>query len=158
VSAGAAGLVIVDVERPTAPRIDQTFDGGGAIGDLRQTVVGMTNDSVYAYLADGKNGLHVVQLVTPEDGGRSAYGFSPRPKPALIATRRTHGECLTVAEGMDRDRAVDETGNQVTVFGRWGGRPLDLGEMRGLYQKDGKVWRVTNAPDHSKKIAKPVKK
>jgi len=65
---------------------------------------------------------------------------------------------VTVAEGMDRDRAVDESGHQVTIFGRWGGRPLDLGEMRNLYLKNGEVWRASNAPDESRKLKKPAKK
>jgi hypothetical protein len=146
VAGGAQGLVIVDIERPRAPKIDQVFDGGGAIGDLHQVKVGMTNDSVFAYLADGVRGLHVVQLVTPEDGGRSAYGFSPRPMPKLIATRPTGGPALAVAKGLDRDRAVDESGHQMAVFGRFEGRPLDLEEMRRLFLKDGAVWRVENAP------------
>ncbi len=147
VSAGADGLVIVDVETPTRPRLDQKFDGGGAIWDLRQTKVAMAYDSLYGFLADGRNGFHVIQLVTPEDGGRSAYGFSPRPRPALIASHSTDGPALAVAKGLDRDRAVDESGNQMAVFGRIGGRPFNLEEMRRLFIRDGGLYTVTNLPD-----------
>jgi hypothetical protein len=98
----------------------------------------MVNDSVYALVADGTTGLHVLQLVTPQDGGRSAYGFSPEPRPKWIAQRRTGGPALAIAKGLDRDRAVDESGHQVSVFGRIGGRPFTRDEMqRMLLMKDG---------------------
>jgi hypothetical protein len=133
VAAGKKGLVILDVENPERPKIDQTFDANGAIDDLNHVVVAMTNDSFYAYLADGDNGLRVLSLVTPDDGGRSAYGFSPRPMPKLLATYETDSPALALSKGLDRDRAVDESGHQVAVFGRIGGRPLNLAEMRRLY-------------------------
>ena len=46
--------------------------------------LGITYASEFAYLADGKNGLRVVQLTSPGDAGQQ--GFSPRPTPQLIAT------------------------------------------------------------------------
>ncbi|MCA9433552.1 MAG: hypothetical protein KC940_23735, partial [Candidatus Omnitrophica bacterium] len=53
-----------------------------------------------------------------------------------------------VAEGLERDRAVDESGNQVSIFGRLGGRPLNLEEMQKLYlTQEGKVFKVKNEPD-----------
>lgn len=137
VAAGAEGLVIVDVERPEEPRRDQVFDAEGRISDLNAVVIGMTNDSQYAYLADGENGLHVLSVVTPEDGGRSAYGFAPRPLPKWLATRKTGSPALALSRGLDRDRAVDESGHQVAVFGRIGGRPFNLEEMRRLYLTAG---------------------
>lgn len=90
VAAGADGLVIVDVERPEAPRIDQTFTADGAINDARDVKVAMTNASVFAYIADGVNGLRVVQLVSA-NGTPGAFGFSPRPTPTLIASHPTGG-------------------------------------------------------------------
>jgi len=136
VAGGAEGLVIVDVERPRQPRLARTFDAEGRIGDLHQVKVAMTNDSVYAYLADGSRGFHVLSLVTPEDGGRSAYGFAPEPRPKWIATYPTAGPARAIAKGLDRDRAVDESGHQVAVFGRIGGRPLTRTEMQRLYVGD----------------------
>jgi len=147
VAAGAQGLVILDVERPEEPKLDQVFDADGAIDDLNAVVVGMTNDSQYAYLADGENGLRVVALVTPDDGGRSAYGFAPRPMPRLIASRRTDSPALALSRGLDRDRAVDESGHQVAVFGRIGGRPLNLTELRRLFLTSfGDVFLVDERP------------
>jgi hypothetical protein len=42
---------------------------------------------------------------------------------------------------------VDESGNQIAVFGRIGSRPFNLEEMRKLYlDKAGKPWFVSDAP------------
>ena len=106
--------------------------------------VGMTNASLFAYVADGKNGLRVLQMMSP-DKSADLWGFSPRPEPGLIATYKTRGEALALSKGLDRDRAVDESGNQVAVFGRRGSRPFNLEEMRKLYIRDGKLYTVTNA-------------
>jgi hypothetical protein len=42
---------------------------------------------------------------------------------------------------------VDESGNQLAVFGRRGARPFNLQEMRRMYLRDGKLYTVTNEPD-----------
>jgi len=149
VAAGADGIAIVDVTTPTAPKLLQTWNAEGVLRDTWQVKVGMVNDSVYGIVADGKNGMHVVQLVTPEDGGRSAYGFAPEPRPKWIARRDTVGPAVAIAEGLERDRAVDESGHQVSVFGRIGGRPFNLAEMQKLYLRDGKVWTVADTPPAS---------
>ncbi len=145
VSAGEQGLVIVDVENPEKPKIDQTFDAGGAMNDTRCCRVAMTNASLFAYVADGKNGLRVVQLTSPETVPQF-NGFSPRVKPELIATYPTHAPALSLSKALDRDRAVDESGNQLSVFGRIGARPFNLEEQRRFYVRDGKLFRVTDAP------------
>jgi len=145
VAGGKQGLVIVDIERPAQPRLDQVFTADGALNDTRDVKVGMTNASVFAYLADGRNGLRVVQLVSPEDTP-GHYGFSPRPTPRLIATFHTHGPALAISEGIDRDRAVDETGHQLAVFGRRGSRPFNREEMQRLYLRDGRLYSVTDQP------------
>jgi hypothetical protein len=145
VASGSQGLTIVDVERPEQPRVDQRFTADGALNDARDVKVAMTNASVFAYVADGGNGLRVVQLVSA-NATAGAFGFSPRPAPRLVATYRTRAPALSVSKGLDRDRAVDESGNQVAVFGRRGARPLTFDEMRRLYLRDGKVWTVTDAP------------
>ncbi len=141
VAAGKNGLVIVDVERPESPRIDQIFDADGVIDDARDVKVGMTNASTFAYVADGHNGLRVIQLSSPRDTP-GYQGFSPRPTPRLIATYPTKGPALAVSKGLDRDRAVDESGHQLAVFGRLGARPLNLEEQQRLYLRNGAVYRV----------------
>lgn len=145
VSAGAQGLVIIDVERPEHPRIDQTYNADGKINDLNDTKIGMTDASVFAYLADGKNGLRVLDLISPNDLP-TYQGFSPRPSPRLIATFATHGPALAIPKGLDRDRAVDESGNQLAVFGRRGARPFTLEEARKLYMRAGQVYTVSDKP------------
>src|SRR5262249_54462403 len=124
VAAGSHGLVILDVEHPELPRIDQVFTANGCINDLHDVKLAITYVSEFAYLADGKNGLRIVQLTSPETPGN--YGFSPRPTPELIATYKIphSGEAVSVCRALDRDRAVDESGNQIGVFGRVGARPL----------------------------------
>lgn len=143
VAAGKEGLVIVDIEQPESPRIDQVFNANGQINDARDVKVGMTNASVFAYLADGHNGLRVIQLISPRDDPQFG-GFSPRPKPKLIATYHTHGPALALSKGLDRDRAVDESGHQVAVFGRLGARPLNLEEQQRLFLRDGDVYSVSD--------------
>jgi hypothetical protein len=145
VAAGKQGLAIVDIERPEAPKVASLFNAGGRINDLNDVKVGMVNASGFAFLADGHNGMHVVQLFSPEDN-TSHYGFSPAPTPSLIATYHTHHAALAVSEGIDRDRAVDESGNQLAVFGRRGARPLNGDEQRRLYVRDGRLYTVTNSP------------
>ena len=145
VAAKAQGLVIIDVERPEHPFIDQVYTAGGQLNDARAVKVGMTDASLFAYVADGVNGLRVVQLMSPETPGYT--GFSPRPRPdlpdhGLIATYRTRGPAVALSKGLDRDRAVDESGRQVAVFGRRGARPFNLEEQRRLYLRDGAVYTV----------------
>ena len=145
VSAGAQGLAIVDVERPAEPKLDQTFNAGGEINDLNDVKVGMVAGSAFAFLADGKNGLRVLQIVSPEDDPLFS-GFSPRPKPKLIANFKTKGPALAISKGIDRDRAVDESGNQLAVFGRRGARPLNHAETESLLKLDGKIFTVGDTP------------
>ncbi len=143
VAGGSQGVVIVDVERPEQPRVDQVFNAAGSLNDVNDVKVAMTNASVFGYVADGRNGLRVLQLVSSNETP-GAMGFSPRPVPRLIASFKTHGPALAISKGLDRDRAVDESGNQVAVFGRRGGRPLNQEEMRRMYLRDGSVWSVTD--------------
>ncbi|HKM90064.1 MAG TPA: multiheme c-type cytochrome [Candidatus Acidoferrales bacterium] len=145
VSAGAQGLAIVDVERPEAPKLDQVFTADGAMNDVNDVKVGMVAGSAFAFVADGKNGMRVLQIVSPEDDPLFS-GFSPRPKPKLIANYKTHGPALAISKGIDRDRAVDESGNQLAVFGRRGARPLNHAESESLYMLDGKVFTVSDTP------------
>jgi hypothetical protein len=59
------------------------------------------------------------------------------------------GQALAISEGVDRDRAVDESGNQISVFGRVGARPLNLEEQRRMYLHNGQVWKVSDDPRDS---------
>lgn len=145
VAGGKQGLVIVDVERPEHPKLDQVFNAGGEIDDTRDVKLGMTAASAFAYLADGENGLRIVQLFAPNDTP-NYLGFSPRPTPKLIATRHTKGPALAVSKGIDRDRAVDEDGNQLTVFNRRGSRPFNRAEAERMYLRNGELYTVTKEP------------
>lgn len=141
VSAGKNGIAIVGVENPESPRLDQTYNAEGKLNDVNDVKIGMVAASAFAFVADGKNGLRVLQILSPWDDPAHFSGFSPRPTPKLIATAHTRGPALALSKGIDRDRAVDESGNQLAVFGRRGARPLNRAESRALYLHTG-----TNEP------------
>ena len=142
VANGSHGLAIVDVERPTQPRLITQFTANGELRDVRDVVVASTNASLFAYVADGSDGLKVVQLTSPASQP-NLYGFSPEPKPALIARYPTRTPALALSRPLERDRAVDETGGQIAVFGRRGSRPFTLAEMQRLYlDAKGEPWFV----------------
>jgi hypothetical protein len=144
VAAGAEGLAIIDVERPESPKLLTKFNAEGKLTDAQDVVVGSTNASLFAYVADGRNGLKVLQLTSP-DSQPKFYGFSPEPRPKLIAWRDTASPALALSKGLDRDRGVDETGGQIAVFGRIGSRPFTWDEMKRFYQRpDGSVWTVSD--------------
>jgi hypothetical protein len=141
VAAGKQGVAIINVEQPEQPKLDRMFTADGALNDVRDIKIGMVDASAFAFVADGDNGLRVLQILSPEDSANS-YGFSPRPTPKLIATYRTAGPALAISKGVDRDRAVDESGNQIAVFGRRGARPFTRDEAAKLYLRDGQVYTV----------------
>ncbi|MEN8720381.1 MAG: hypothetical protein ABF296_08985, partial [Oceanococcaceae bacterium] len=146
VAAGAEGLAIIDITKPDQPRLHSRFTAQGALTDARDVVVATTNASLFAYVADGKNGLKVVQLTSPSSQPRF-YGFSPEPRPELIASYATSSPALALSKGLDRDRAVDETGHQMAVFGRIGSRPFNYVEQREFYLDDeGQPWFVRDDP------------
>ncbi len=148
VAAGKDGVAIVDVERPDKPRLEQLFNADGVLKDAHQIKVAMTNASLFAYVADGAGGLKVLQLTDPETMPNYS-GFSPRPQPRLIASYKTKGEALAISKPLDRDRAADESGNQISVFGRRGARPFNLLETMRLMRTDGgagQFFTVTDRP------------
>jgi hypothetical protein len=140
VAAGAEGLVIIDIEKPRKPSLYMKYTADGALNDARDVTVGSTNASLFAYVADGRNGLKVIQLTAP-DTQPNFYGFSPEPKPQLIAWRKTRWPALSLSKGLERDRAVDETGGQIAIFGRLGSRPFTRKEMEKFYlDAQGRPW------------------
>lgn len=155
VAGGSEGLVIVDIEKPLKPFVENKFTANGQLNDARDVVVGTTNASLFAYVADGANGLKVVQLTSP-DLQPKFYGFSPTPNPELVAWRKTASPAIALSKGLDRDRAVDETGGQIAVFGRIGARPFTRSEMNAFYMRpDGRVWTVTDKVERDKYLPKP---
>ncbi|MGH7095626.1 MAG: multiheme c-type cytochrome [Stellaceae bacterium] len=141
---GRDGLAIVDVERPEQPHLYMQYTADGKMTDANDVVVAATNASDFAYVADGVNGLKVIQLMSPTSQP-NFYGFSPAPKPHLIAWKPTESPALSLSRGLERDRAVDETGNQIAVFDRIGSRPFRLNEMKKLYMVHNRVFHVTDS-------------
>lgn len=147
VAAKAQGLAIVDITRPLAPSIHRMVTFDGALNDAEDVIVGSTNASAFAYVADGRNGLKVIQLTSPSSQP-NFYGFSPKPEPELIAWAKTPTPAIALSKGLDRDRAVDETGGQIAVFGRLGSRPFRRQEMERLFlTRSGAPWKVSDEPD-----------
>ena len=86
--------------------------------------------------------MRAVQLTSPRRVPQ-IFGWSPKPSPQLIASFKTKGRALSISRGLDRDRAVDESGNQLAVFGRVGARPFTFDEMVRFYRlPDGKLFKV----------------
>jgi hypothetical protein len=149
VAAKHEGLAIINVTNPLKPFIyaKETLDG--TLNDVEDVIIASTNASLFAYVADGRNGLKVLQLTSP-DSQRNFYGFSPAPVPELIAWAKTPTPAIALSKGLDRDRAVDETGGQMAVFGRLGSRPFTRPEMERLFlRRDGVPWKVSDEPDMS---------
>jgi hypothetical protein len=145
VAAGSRGIVILDIQNAEEPKVDQVFNADGCMNEVTDIELGITYNSEFAYVADGHNGMRVVQLTSPQTPGYE--GFSPRPTPKLIATYKPeHGKIINIARGLDRDRAVDESGNQIGVFGRVGARPLNGAEQQKMYLRNGLPWYVTDDP------------
>jgi hypothetical protein len=140
VAGGKEGVVIVDVEKPEKPFVDQVFSE--ELHDVNDVKVASTNASAFAYVADGEGGLKILQLTSPQWTPTYA-GFSPRPLPHLIAKRHTEGPALAISKGLDRDRAADESGNQLSIFNRIGARPMTLPEMQRLYMRNGSIYTVS---------------
>jgi hypothetical protein len=144
VAAGKEGIAIVDMLHFKAPKLVDKFTADGVIDDATALTTGLTNASLFAYVADGKNGLRVIELWTPSRSN-GTYGFSPKPTPRLVASKKTGGPAVAISTGMIRDRGVDESGNQIGVFGRIGSRPLNKKEREAFYLRGGKLYRVNDA-------------
>ncbi len=160
VAAGKQGLAIIDIENPENPKLDQIYNAGGEIDDAYDVKTGMTNASLYAYIAGGHKGLQIVQLICPDETP-GHFGFSPRPTPRLIASHHFHvGGAYAVSEGIDRDRAVDEAGYQLSVFGRRGARPMNSDEMRRMmYTQNGagEMLMVPKITDNDRKKNRDIR-
>ena len=147
VAAKQDGLVILNITNPRSPKVYQKVTLDGTLNDAEDVIVGSTNASLFAYVADGRNGMKVLQLTSP-DSQRNFYGFSPAPVPELIAWAKTPSPAIALCKGLDRDRAVDETGGQMAVFGRLGSRPFTRDEMERLFMtRSGIPWKVSDDVD-----------
>ena len=143
VADGADGLAFIDISNPEKPKLERLYNADGKLNDTRAVQIGSVNASEFAFVADGKNGLQILQMISPENVP-GAMGFSPTPNPKLISTFPTKSPAVAVGRGLDRDRVVDESGNETVVFGRKGSRPFNLSEMKKFYERDGELYTVEN--------------
>jgi len=84
VAAGKTGVAIVDVENPEAPRLDQIFNANPSSRRERRKI-GMVDASRFRIVADGRNGLRVLEIVFAVDDSSHFSGFI-RANSRLIAT------------------------------------------------------------------------
>ena len=133
-------MIVLSSLLAALPALPQPQTNDQLAGEINALIPAATRNS-----HDGRNGLRVLQILSPEDSPNS-YGFSPRPTPKLIATYRTAGPALAVSKGIDRDRAVDESSNQIAVFGRRGARPFDREEASRLFMQYGVPYTVPDEP------------
>jgi hypothetical protein len=145
VAAGSEGVAFVDIMKAEQPKLEQMYNAGGKLNDVYDVKVGMTNASVYGYVANGKNGLAVLQLTAPEKTP-GYLGWAARYSPDLISWKKLGGTTVALSEGLQRDRGVDESGNQLSVFNRVGSRPFNKAELEKMYLRNGELWTVDNKP------------
>ena len=67
VAAKQDGLVIVDVTRPAAPIVWPGLTFNGAMNDAEDVIVGSTNASLFAYVADGRSDAYAELHMHPWD-------------------------------------------------------------------------------------------
>ena len=151
VADGADGLAFIDISNPEKPKLERLYNADGKLNDTRAVQIGSVNASEFALVADGKNGLQILQLISPENVPEH-MGFSPKPNPKWIARFPTKTTAVAVSRGLDRDRVVDESGNQTVVFGRRGSRPFNLEEMKKFYERNGELYSVENVFNRDGKL------
>ncbi len=98
-----------------------TFNPEGALNGARA----MTFGGTIGYVLPPR-GLVVLDLEKPTEPRLLGRVESGLKAPVVAAVQ------LVLSRGLDRDRAVDETGNQLAVFGRRGARPFNREELQRL--------------------------
>ena len=73
------------------------------MNDVEDVIVASTNASLFAYVADGRNGMKVLQLTSPTASPTSTASRRA-PVPELIAWARTPSPAIALSKGLDRDR------------------------------------------------------
>ena len=81
VAAKGQGLAIVNITNPEHPGAPTFVTFDGQMNDVEDVVVASTNASLFAYVADGRNGMKVLQLTSPATQP-NFYGFSPGRSPS----------------------------------------------------------------------------
>ena len=147
VAAGIDGIAAINVENPEKPGEVRYYTADGCINDANSAVVGTIYGSAFLYVADGRNGVRIIQILSTAYGSE-INGQNPDPHPRLIATYRTKGPAVALSPGVPRDMGGDIDGNQVNVYGRLGSRPFNKEEMKRMYIRNNKLYTVPEkAPD-----------
>ncbi|WEK44959.1 MAG: hypothetical protein P0Y64_04175 [Candidatus Sphingomonas colombiensis] len=132
--------------RPGRSTAKETF--GGRMTDVEDVIVGSTNASLFAYVADGRHGMKVIQLTSPASQP-NFYGFSPAPKPELIAWARTRSHrrwrCRRGSSAIARStRRAARSRSSAGI----GSRPFTRPEMERLFlTRQGAPYKVSDEVD-----------
>ena len=113
---------------------------------------GVTCEAIDGILEEGKEIMEEAETGDARDAGMIAAAqavehYEITRYGTMIAWAKTPSPAIALSKGLDRDRAVDETGGQIAVFGRIGSRPFSLAEQQKLFlDVNGEPWFVTNSP------------
>jgi hypothetical protein len=151
VADGRFGLSLVDVENPEQPRYNQEYNANGVINDTNDVKIGMVAGSAFAFVADARNGLRVLQIVSPRDDPEHFSGFSPRPTPKLIPTARTSGPALAISKASTATAPSTNPVANSPCSAAAAPVPQNRAEMQRLYQHstNGGFYAVTDEPAES---------
>ena len=124
--------------RPSTP--------AGAINDAHDVKLGATNGSIFAYVADGKNGLRVIDVDL-----RQRHAGRLRLQPEADAEAGGHVPHARARGGPlarrgPRPRGGRDRATRSASSAGAGARPLNGEEQRRMYLRDGKPFTVTDAP------------
>src|SRR5207247_5005490 len=61
---GTEGLAFIDITNPETPKLERMYNADGALNDTRAVQIGSVNASMFSLVADGKNGLRVLQITS----------------------------------------------------------------------------------------------
>jgi len=103
------------------------------MNDVNDVKVGMKAGSAFAFVSDGNKGMRVLQIVSPCDDRVHFLRIQPATETEVGRDQGDDGPALTISKATDRNRAVDNSGNQLAVFGRRGARPSNRTEIEGFY-------------------------
>ena len=128
---------------PRGPKVYAMYNAGGALKRRARRRVASTNASLFAYLADGKNGLKVLHSPRRHSQPRF-YGFSPSSSRAdrLLSDLEPRAGLPRAWTGT---APWTRPANQMAVFGRIGFASVQSqGDAEAISRSHGKPWPSTD--------------
>jgi len=63
----ADGLAFIDISNSVKPKLERLYNAARKPNDTRAVQIGSINASEFVLVADGKNGLQILQMISPEN-------------------------------------------------------------------------------------------